>query len=165
MKKAQPQSSSWRTVVATLGLFAATLMMVGLVLVAKPAHAPTLTVDRKDDPDPATAKSCTAVPSDCSLRGAIVATNAAAGADAITVPAETYTLTIAGAGEDAASTGDLDITDELTITGAGARATSVVGGPAPFDDQIFDNQPGTTATIIGLTITGGDGASETTRAT
>jgi predicted outer membrane repeat protein len=27
----------------------------------------------------------------------------------------------------------------------------------PFDDQIFDYQPGTTATISGLTITGGDG--------
>jgi Bacterial Ig-like domain len=27
----------------------------------------------------------------------------------------------------------------------------------PFDDQIFDNQQGTTATISGLTITGGDG--------
>jgi len=36
--------------------------------------------------------------SDCSLREAIVAANLAPGADSITVPAGTYTLTIANAG-------------------------------------------------------------------
>ena len=124
---------------------------------AKPAHAATFTVDRNDDPDPATAKACTAAPSDCSLRGAIVAANAATGADTITLPSATYTLTRAGADEDAASTGDLDATDELTITGAGARATSAVGGPAPFDDLIFENHAGAKTTITDLTVTGGDG--------
>ena len=45
----------------------------------------------------------------------------------------------------------------MTITGAGARATRVVGvgGELPFDDRIFDILPGATATITGLTITGG----------
>ena len=57
---------------------------------------------------------------DCSLREAIIATNALPGADTITVPAGTYTLSIAGTFEDAAATGDLDITDELTFSGAGA---------------------------------------------
>ena len=88
------------------------------------------------------------------MRGAIVAANAAAGADDITLPAGTYTLTRAGVSEDA-STGDLDITDELTITGAGARATSVVGGPAPYDDRIFDNHSGAKTTVTDLTITDG----------
>ena len=59
---------------------------------------------------------------DCSLREAIQAanTNAAVdacnphiGAETITVPAGTYTLSIAGANEDANATGDLDITAGL----------------------------------------------------
>ena len=137
-------------------LLLAALMAACLLLVASAsARAATFTVDRNDDPDPATSSACTAAPADCSLRGAIVAANAAAGADAITVQAATYTLTRAGADEDAASTGDLDVTDELTITGAGARATIVAGGPAPFDDRIFDNQPGAKTTIGGLSIVGG----------
>ena len=56
----------------------------------------------------------------CTLRAAIMEANALAGADTITVPAGTYTLAIAGTDEDAGATGDLDITDDLTIVGAGA---------------------------------------------
>jgi hypothetical protein len=135
---------------------AASLLLVAAAPLARPALAETtFTVDRNDDPDPTSASACTAAPDDCSMRGAVVAANAATGADAITVPANTYTLTRAGDSEDAASTGDLDITGELTITGAGARATSVAGGAAPFDDRIFDNHSGATTTITGLTITGG----------
>ena len=47
-----------------------------------------------------------------------------------------------GANEDAASTGDLDVTDDLAINGAGARAASVVGGPAPFGDRMLEYRPG-----------------------
>lgn len=62
---------------------------------------------------------------DCSLREAIIAANAAAGDDIITLPAGTYTLSLAGTGEDAAATGDLDITSNLTINGAGGLTTAV----------------------------------------
>jgi len=68
---------------------------------------------------------------DCSLREAIVAANLAAGADSITVPAGTYTLTIANAGglnEDNSAQGDLDINSPLTITGAGVASTIIQGG-------------------------------------
>jgi hypothetical protein len=52
-----------------------------------------------------------------SLREAIIAANNTAGADTITLPAGTYTLTRVG--NDATCTnGDLDINDSLTITGA-----------------------------------------------
>ena len=51
--------------------------------------------------------------------------NALPGPDVINLPAGTYTLTIGGTGEDAAATGDLDITSELTISGAGAGTTIV----------------------------------------
>ncbi len=65
---------------------------------------------------------------DCSLREAISAANASPGADTIVVPSGTYTLTIANAGgnnEDDNASGDLDITDSLTITGA-AQATTII---------------------------------------
>ena len=55
------------------------------------------------------------------LRAAVIDSNQA-GDDVIYLQPGTYTLTIAGAGEDASVTGDLDITDTngtLTIRGAG----------------------------------------------
>jgi CSLREA domain-containing protein len=69
---------------------------------------------------------------DCSLREAIRVANATAGADTITFTnlagsPDLYTLTIPGSLEDAAATGDLDITDTVTITGNGFGETR----PAP----------------------------------
>lgn len=88
----------------------------------------------------------------CSLRDAVVAANATAGADTISVPAGHYTLTGA-AGENAAASGDLDITEALTVNGAGASATSIDGGGT---DRIFDIlAPAATATLSGMTLTGG----------
>src|SRR5262245_3252456 len=58
-----------------------------------------------------------------SLRSAIQAANSTLGSDTIVLAAGTYTLTRAGAGEDAAATGDLDILHDLTIQGAGAAVT------------------------------------------
>ena len=46
----------------------------------------------------------------------------------IDLPIGNYTLSISGSGEDAAFTGDLDITDDLTITGAGWATTIIDGG-------------------------------------
>jgi hypothetical protein len=58
---------------------------------------------QKRRPDLTTATACTeAAANDCSLRRAIVATNRAAGADVVTLPAGTYTLTRPGANEGAA---------------------------------------------------------------
>ncbi|MFT5327120.1 MAG: hypothetical protein ACI8P0_005008, partial [Planctomycetaceae bacterium] len=87
-----------------------------------------------------------------SLREAVVAANNGAGADSISIPTGTYTLSLSGASEDAGATGDLDITDELSITGAGAGNTTVSGGGI---DRVFhilaDN-----VSIADLTVTGGD---------
>ena len=69
--------------------------------------------------------------SDCSLREAISAANAAAGADTVTIPAGTYTLAIANGGgtnEDNNATGDLDINGPTTLTGAGAASTIIQAG-------------------------------------
>lgn len=122
-----------------------------------PAHAAptaTFTVDRTDDN--AAAMACTAAANDCSLRGAIRAANAAAGADTIVLPAGTYTLSITGTGENAAATGDLDITGNLTITGAGASTTTINANSV---DRVFHGLPAAATTlsvsISGVTIRGG----------
>jgi hypothetical protein len=90
-----------------------------------PAFVTTLDVDRTDDTAAATA--CTAAPNDCSLRGAIIASNADVSATPVVInlqPATTYNLTLSNATqENAAATGDLDITTivhSVTISGGGS---------------------------------------------
>src|ERR1044072_8309242 len=94
-----------------------------------PVFATTLDVDRADDAAGATA--CTAAPNDCSLRGAIINANADMGAMPVTInlqPATTYNLTLTNATqENAAATGDLDITTAahtLTIAGGGSSGAN-----------------------------------------
>jgi len=65
---------------------------------------------------------------ECTLRAAIQEANATAGADTIDLPPGTYTLTIPGTGEDLAATGDLDITDDLTIHGYSFGSAIIDGG-------------------------------------
>lgn len=101
---------------------------------------------------------------DCSLREAVVAANtdaardactAGTGADVINVPAGTYTLSLAGGGENAAATGDLDLTDAdgVAIQGAGS-ATTIIDGDRI--DRVFEARPGitisTTSRISDVTV-------------
>ncbi len=86
-----------------------------------------------------------------SLREAIIATNNSAGADTIFLPAGVFSLTQTGTGEDAANSGDLDITGALTIFGAGPQVTFVDGTGA---DRVFEIH-GSTVTMSGLTIRDG----------
>src|SRR5205085_2345719 len=94
-----------------------------------PAFATTFDVDRTDDTAAATA--CTVAPNDCSLRGAIIAANADVSPNPVIInlqPATTYNLTLTNATqENAAATGDLDITTSLhtvTIAGGGSSGPS-----------------------------------------
>lgn len=93
---------------------------------------------------------------DCSLREAIIAANLTAGADTITLPAGTFTLSIAGADEESALTGDLDITDSVTITGQGRNSTLIDGNDL---DRVFhlvpDGSTAITVTLRNLTIQNG----------
>ncbi len=68
---------------------------------------------------------CASAGGQCTLRAAIMEANALPGADDITLPAGTYTLTIPGADEYFDATGDLNIGEDLTITGAGPGATII----------------------------------------
>src|SRR6266566_7407360 len=98
-------------------------------------------------------KVCATATGVCTLRAAIQASNANAGTDTIVLPAGTYTLTITGRNEDLAATGDLDITDPVTITGAGASSVIIDGHGI---DRVFDVFANGTTTISGVTIRNGN---------
>jgi uncharacterized repeat protein (TIGR01451 family) len=93
-----------------------------------------------------------------SLRSAIIAANANPGRDTIVVPSGLYALSIEGRDEDAAQTGDLDVTDDVTIDGAGSMAATVDGSAL---DRVFhvvmplDSLFLPQVTIEGLRITNG----------
>jgi len=103
----------------------------------------------------------------CSLREAVIAANtdtavggcaAGSGADTIVFDASlpspaTFTLTLSGANEDAAASGDLDLSGTLVIQGAAASQIIIDGNGA---DRVFDIRPGATVTISGVTVQHGN---------
>lgn len=133
------------------------VLLVGAsALVAPPAAAATISVTQGDDAD--TGPGCT-------LRQAIRAANADAGTtgcahpgvdgpDIIELPPGTYSLTRQAADDDDAANGDLDITEDLTIVGAGADVTTIDGGGLT-NERVVHVLAGVVAEISGVTITGG----------
>ncbi len=102
------------TLLVSLGL--------GFTLIFSPVvEAATFTVTKTADTADGT---CDA---DCSLREAVIAANVNADADEIIIPAGTYSLDLITACEDNAATGDLDISADLTINGAGPGSTIIDG--------------------------------------
>lgn len=95
---------------------------------------------------------CIDTNANCSLRAAIQESNAFGGLALITLSPGTYRLEIAGPDEEAAATGDLDITDHLLIHGSGAAVTIIDAGT--LADRVFDIH-GATVVIDGVTIQGG----------
>ncbi len=88
-----------------------------------------------------------------SLREAIIAANNNSGVDDIILGPGTYLLSIEGTGEEFSATGDLDISDALTITGAGADTTII---DAAQIDRVFEILSGSgNVNISGVTITNG----------
>jgi len=88
-----------------------------------------------------------------SLRACVIWANNNPGADTITLPADTYNLTLGNVGEDLAAEGDLDILEDLTITGAGARTTIIDGWS---NDRIFDVYDTVVFSISDVTLRNGD---------
>jgi CSLREA domain-containing protein len=136
------------------------LVTCGLWLAAVPAQAAlTINVDSTADavdPTPADTTCATApgppANGKCTLRAAIQTANQNAGADTINLPSGTYTLAIAGRGEQAAATGDLDLTETVDLVGGGSAATTV---DAAGLDRVFDIVAGR-VTMSGLTARNGD---------
>ncbi len=117
------------------------------------ARASTFTVDttadsRDDLPGDGV---CADALGHCSLRAAVMESNAWAGADTIVLDAGTYAFTISGS-DDAAESGDLDIIDDLTIVGAGMGVTIV---DAAGLDRVFQVRYSKDVLFQDLTITGG----------
>jgi CSLREA domain-containing protein len=89
------------------------------------------------------------------LRAAIMQANFHAGPDVIVVPAGTFKLTRKGR-DDAAVLGDLDLTDSVTLKGAGSAKTIIDANGASTGDRGFEVLPTASAvTISGLTIRNG----------
>jgi CSLREA domain-containing protein len=89
----------------------------------------------------------------CTLRAAIQETNSLAGADVINLPAGNYTLNLSGADENNSATGDLDITDALTISGANSLTTIINANNLDRGISILNN--GTVTSLSNLTIKNG----------
>ncbi len=134
--------------------FFALAILAGTVLflaASEPVEAADFTVTKTADTADGT---CDA---DCSLREAIGAANAASGPHNIALPAGTYTLTIAGAGEDANATGDLDYEETTTINGTDSATTIIDGGDI---DRVFHTVMGPGLTLNGVTVQNGDAGSD-----
>lgn len=136
-------------------LLVASVLAVAVLLVGSvAAQAATFTVNTTADNAPGSAE-CSGAAGDCGLRQAIDKANTTAGDDTVSLPAGDYKLTITGAGEDANQTGDLDIENNgvLTLTGAGARSTTIdASGIGERAVQVLTDS---TASISGVTVTGG----------
>ena len=140
--------------VLLLAMAFAAVLAAGL---ASPAQAADFTVTKTEDTNDG------ACDSDCSLREAIKATNDAPGADMVTVPDGTYTLTLGPNDGNQAfpdiTRGDLDITDDLSIQGASQSGTIVQAGTSAYSgiDRIFEAwNTGTNATISDMTVQNGN---------
>lgn len=123
---------------------------------ATPAHGASFTVNATHDSVDAAPGDgvCADAGGTCTLRAAIMETNALPGADEISLPAGTYAHSISGVDEDASATGDLDITDDLTISGAGRDPTMIDGGAL---DRVIHILSGATSAISAVTVQNGSG--------
>ncbi|MEM9533889.1 MAG: right-handed parallel beta-helix repeat-containing protein [Pseudomonadota bacterium] len=106
-----------------------------------PLQAATFAPTRTDDPAP---DGCLA--GDCSLREAIIAANEADGADVVELaPGQLYLLQLDGV-NSSPTTGDLDITSEITLRGQGAILDGQSTG------RILDVRANAAVTIENLTL-------------
>jgi CSLREA domain-containing protein len=133
-----PPSRNSRVGRRALGWVAAFALLGALVI---PASAPAATISPTTTGD-----EFDAVPNaGCSLREAVRAANidaafggcpAGSGSDRIELAGGAYGLSRSGTGEDATSTGDLDITGPLSVVPSGVGSAVIDGGGL---DRVIDN--------------------------
>ena len=129
---------------------AALLAVLTSVFAASPAHSALFIVDSISDAVDANPLDgiCATVGATCTLRAAVQQANALDGEDMIILPAmalpSQYTLNLAGENEDAAATGDLDITSDVTIQGMGAGPITL---QSTSTDRVFDVFPEADVTL------------------
>src|SRR5918999_6087770 len=144
--------SPWRLIAIVILAAVALLVVKGGVSASPARFVVNSTADAVDAR--AGDGACRTVAGACTLRAAIQEANALPGADEIELPAGTYELGIGPRNQNDVTTGDLDITDSLTIEGAGAGSTIVDGNSL---DRVFEvADDGGTVAFSGLTIREGD---------
>lgn len=129
-------------------------LMVLAIAVAVASDAATFAVDTTADSlDSVTGDGlCADTQQRCSLRAAIQEANAWPGEDTIDLPAGDHVLTLTGAGEDLAASGDLDVRSALTLAGNGASITFI---DADGLDRVFDVHAPGRLTLRRLHVGGG----------
>jgi uncharacterized repeat protein (TIGR01451 family)/CSLREA domain-containing protein len=120
---------------------AALAITVALALGGPSVATAATTYNVNTTADTNNAGGCTTL-STCSLREAVAAVNAGTGDDTISIPPGHYVLTA----------GELQVNQTVTVAGAGARTTTIDAGG---NSRIFDFSGASTASISGLTLTGG----------
>lgn len=134
------------------------LIIIVILLLPYSLHAATIMVNDTSDANGSSPKGT------CTLREAIIAANtdtpvdgceSGSGDDTIILPAGTYILSITGGDEDASQSGDLDVTSNFKLVGAGAENTIIDGGAI---DRVLHVDPACTGIIVdisGITISNG----------
>lgn len=147
-------AGSKRLTVVILTLFAASLLSgCGLIEIIAEGFARVCETDPLVVTKTADTNDSLCTGDDCSLREAVVTANNCPGHQTIQVPGGTYLFTRAGADEDAADTGDLDITETVTIEGE-LGATVLVD--ADGVDRVFHILPSAgEVSLSGVTVQGG----------
>lgn len=141
---------SFLIALAAVGLWIASLQGLS-------AAGPTFTVNALTDATDAIPGDglCETAPGNdnCTLRAAIQESNALNGANTIVLPVGTILLTISGPLEDGAATGDLDVSDYLTLVGQGATLSHI---RMTTLDRVLHLIGPIQVTMTDLSITGGD---------
>jgi len=129
-------------------------LIVSLWVLSNPSFSMTFSVNSTDDAldMDITDAICMSLNTKCTLRAAIQQANALPGSDRIEILAGTYLLTLSGADEDSGLSGDLDITDSVTIVGADKQLTIINAGGI---DRIIDIHNTISVTLSNITLTGG----------
>ena len=138
-----------------LSLSLVLLLAIPLAL-TPPAQGASFTINSTSDQVDATPGDgiCASVSGLCTLRAAVMEANVLPGTDLIDLPSGIYLLSIAGANEDEARTGDLDITGGLSIVGAGMESTGI--DAAGLLDRVVHVHPGAILNLQGLSLVNAD---------
>ena len=156
-----------RTVLARRAALALAMTTVGVMGSSAVASATTFTVNDQSDAPLASAGDTNCASTDagaCTLRAAVQAADNTGGANTISLPAGTYTMTQPATSSNDPSNGDLDVNNNgnntsITLTGAGSDTTVIDANQV---DRAFAVQPGGGLTLSGVTIKNGNPASAST---
>ncbi|HET6869921.1 MAG TPA: choice-of-anchor Q domain-containing protein [Solirubrobacteraceae bacterium] len=131
-----------------MGLGLLLFLALAAFMASTAAAATTVTVNTTADE--------TAANGTCSLREATLYANGTAEPDCALTPPSGTTAIVVPAGTFALAGLPLTLTGNASISGAGAAATTVTGGG---QSQVLLVKPGATASVSGLTVTGGQSPS------